>query len=114
MDENKTIDLVPAFDFGSINEQHQSAAKEISGWLKSLGLTEVSEEILRRYKIDPIPSYNLDESEFYQLATKAGFYVAGQGTLIEGEGKDKIQIPLVAISGDIRKLNDFINIVKNS
>lgn len=114
MSENKTIDVIPAFDFGSINEQHQSAAKEIAEWLKMQGLTEASDEILRRYKIDPIPTYDITQSIFYQYAQKANLYVAGQGTLVEGEGKDKMQYPLVAVCGDIRKMDEFINVIKNS
>lgn len=114
MSDNTTIDLIPAFDFGSVNEQHQAAAKEISEWLRGYGMTEIADEILRRYKIDPLPSYDLEQSEFFRLAREAGIFVAGQGTLVEGEGKDKMQYPLVAISGDIRKMDEFIKFVKNS
>lgn len=114
MEENKTVDVIPAFDFGSINEQHQSAAKEIAGWLKSLGFNDLSEELLTRFKIQSIPTYDIENSEFYKLAKEAGIYVAGQGTLVEGQGKDAMQYPLVAISGDIRQMDKFIETVKKA
>jgi hypothetical protein len=109
----KTVDLIPAFDYGSINETHQSAAKEIAGWLASLGHQEIAEELLVRFKIVKIPTYDVSQSKFYQYAKKAGIYVAGQGTLIEGQGKDAMQFPLVAITGDIRELDKFIDLIKN-
>jgi hypothetical protein len=114
MEENKTVDIIPAFDFGSLNEDHQSAAKEISQWLKSLGHNELSEELLSRFKITQIPAYNMENSVFYKLAKEAGIYVANQGNLVEGQGKDAMQYPLVAISGDIRQMDKFIEKIKKS
>jgi hypothetical protein len=112
-DEN-TVDVIPPFDFGSINKDHQSAAKEIADWLNSLGLDDISKELLSRFKINPIPTYNLEESEFYKLAKNAGIFEASQGNLVEGSGKEAMQYPLVAISGDIRQMDKFIEVIKKS
>lgn len=107
-DVTKTTDLVPMFDYGSIKEEHQSAALEISNMLKSLGHTDIAEEILVRFKIEEIPTYNLEESEFIQEMKEAGMYVAIQGFLKEGTGKDAFQYQLVAVNGDIRQFNKLI------
>jgi hypothetical protein len=108
-----TKDVLPVFDYGSINETHQSAAKEIAGWLDSLGLKDVSRELLLRFKIEENKKYDITQSKFYQLCQEAGVYVAGQGVIIEGEGKDATEYPLVAINGDIRQLDKFIEFVQN-
>lgn len=113
-EENKNIDVIPAFNYGDINETHQSAAKEIACWLRSLGQTELSDELLFRFKINQIPVFDIEQSKFYQCAKKAGIYVAIQGMLVEGQGKDALQYPLVVISGDIRQMDKFIDVVKES
>ncbi len=108
-----TKDVVPAFDYGSIDESHQIVAKEIASWLASLGLAEVSKELLFRFKIEENKKYDITQSKFYQLCQEAGVYVAGQGVIVEGEGKDAMEYPLVAINGDIRQLDKFIEFVQN-
>jgi len=108
----KTMDLVPIFDYGAIKEEHQSAALEISNLLKSLGHSEVAEEILVRFQIEQIPTYDMEESAFVQEMKEAGIYVAIQGFLKEGSGKDAFQYPLVAVNGDIRQFNQMIEKLK--
>lgn len=113
MEESKTtVDLVPVFDYGSIKAEHQSAALEISNMLKSLGHVDVAEEILVRFQIEKIPTYDLEESAFIQEMKEAGIYVAIQGFLKEGSGKTAYQYPLVAVSGDIRTFNKMIEDLK--
>jgi hypothetical protein len=56
----------------------------------------------------------MENSVFYKLAKEAGIYVANQGNLVEGQGKDAMQYPLVAISGDIRQMDKFIEKIKKS
>jgi predicted ATPase with chaperone activity len=111
-DIKKTIDLVPVFDYGSIKEEHQSAALEIAGLLKSLGHTDIAEEILVRFQIEQIPTYDMEESVFVQEMKEAGIYVAIQGFLKEGSGKNAFQYPLIAVNGDIRQFNQLIENLK--
>jgi hypothetical protein len=108
-----TKDVVPAFDYGSINETHQAVAKEIASWLTSMGLADVAKELLLRFKIEENKKYDITQSKFYQICQEAGIFVSGQGILVEGEGKDAIEYPLVAINGDIRQLDKFIEFVQN-
>ena len=107
-------EIVPVFDYGSINEVQQNVAKEIAGWLSSRGLTDVSRDLLVRFKIEENKKYDITQSKFYQTCKAAGIYVAGQGILVEGEGANATEYPLVAISGDIRELDKFIDFVKNN
>lgn len=111
-DVKKTVDLVPLFDYGSIKLEHQSAALEISNMLKSLGHTDVAEEILVRFQIEQIPTYDMEDSEFVREMKEAGIYVAIQGFLKEGSGKDAFQYPLIAVNGDIRQFNKLIEDLK--
>lgn len=106
-------EVVPVFDYGSINEDHKEAAIEIANWLNSLGLNDVSKELLLRFKIEENKKYDLNQSVFYQLCREAGIYVAGQGVVVEGQGQEATEYPLVCINGDIRQLDKFIDFVKN-
>lgn len=108
----KTVDLIPMFDYGAIKIEHQSAALEIANLLKSLGHTDIAEEILVRFQIEKIPTYDMEESAFVQEMKEAGIYVAIQGFLKEGSGKDAFQYPLVAVNGDIRQFNKMIETLK--
>lgn len=105
---------VPVFDYGSINAEQQATAKEIASWLSSLGLHDVARDLLVRFKIEENKKYDVSGSKFYKLCQEGGVHVAGQGIIIEGEGKDAVEYPLVAIAGDIRQLDKFIEFVQNS
>jgi hypothetical protein len=107
-------EIVPVFDYGSIDEVQKTVAKEIAGWLDSRGLTDVSRDLLVRFKIEENKKYDLTQSKFYQVCKAAGIYISGQGILVEGEGAEATEYPLVAISGDIRELDKFIDFVKNN
>jgi hypothetical protein len=109
-----STELLPVFDYGSISKEQQSAAKEIATWLESLGLDQVSRELLIRFKIEENKKYDITQSKFYQVCKEAGVHVAGQGIIVEGQGTDATEYPLVAISGDIRQLDKFIEFVKNN
>lgn len=109
-----TTEMLPVFDYGNISDTQKAAAKEIADWLSSLGLHDVSRDLLVRFKIEENKKYDVSQSKFYKLCQEGGIYVAGQGVVIEGQGKDAIEYPLVAISGDIRQFDKFIEFVQNS
>jgi hypothetical protein len=107
-------DILPVFDYGNITDEHKSAANEIAKWLESLGLSDVARDLLVRFKIEENKKYDITQSKFYRLCQEGGIFVAGQGILVEGEGKDATEYPLVAISGDIRQFDKFIDFIQNS
>ncbi len=106
-------EIRPVFDYGSIKIEHQDAAKEIADWLGNLGMHDLSRQLLVRFKIKENRRYDVKESKFYQLCQEAGVFVATQGMIVEGTGDDTIEYPLVAINGDIRQLDKFIEFVQN-
>ena len=65
--------------------------------------------IKHRFKIEEIPFYNLENSEFYNYCTKAGLFCAVQGYIHENiNTPDAVQYPIVCISGDIRTLEKLV------
>ena len=112
MQEIIKLEMIPMFDYGNINLQHKSAAKEIATWLADQGHHELSELVNRRFEVVQIPKYDLSQSEFYQECQKAGVHVGIQGYTQEGTGLDAIQYPLVTASGDIRKMNELVKSIR--
>ena len=74
----------------------------------------MSEMIRSRFKIVEPPKYNLEESSFIQACKKVGIFVSIQGTVAEGEIPNQMLYQLVAISGDIRQMDKFVESIKNS
>jgi hypothetical protein len=104
----------PLFDYGDIREAHTAAADEIANMCLQFGQPEIAAEIKRKFKIVEVPRYNLEDSEFVQECKKHGMYVSVQGILHEGQGPSLMEYQLIGISGDVRKMNEFIKAVKGS
>ena len=102
------------FDYATINEDHKKAASEIAIFLENQGYSEMASVIKHRFKIEEIPFYNLENSEFYNYCTKAGLFCAVQGYIHENiNTPDAVQYPIVCISGDIRSLEKLVAVIKN-
>ena len=106
--------IKPLFDYGDIKEAHVLAAEEIANMCLQFGQPELAVEIKRKFKIAEVPKYNLEDSEFVQECKKHNVYVSIQGIIHEGQGPSLMEYQLVGISGDVRKMNEFIRAVKNS
>ena len=61
-----------------------------------------------------IPKYDLEQSEFVKYCKEAGIFVAGQGYIVEGEGLNQMQYPMVAICDDVRRVEKIVEVIKNS
>lgn len=110
-----TLETVkPLFDYGDVKEEHVAAAEEIANLCLQFGQPEIAAEIKRKFKIVEVPKYDIEASEFVQECKKRGVYVSIQGIIHEGEGPSLMEYQLVGISGDIRKMNEFIRAVKGS
>jgi hypothetical protein len=104
----------PVFDYSNLNEDHKKAAVEIAIFLADQGLNEIASVIKHRFKIEEIPFYNLEKSEFYNYCKKAGLFCAVQGYIHENVNTpDAIQYPIVCISDDIRSLEKLVAVIKN-
>ena len=104
----------PLFDYGDIKDEHLAAAEEIANLCLQFGQPMIAAEIRRKFKIVEVPKYDLEASDFVQECNKHGMYVSIQGIIHEGEGPNLMEYQLVGISGDIRKMNEFIRAVKSS
>lgn len=107
---NKT----PVFDYSTLNEDHKSAASEIAIFLESQGLGDVASVIKHRFKIQEIPFYNLEDSEFFKYCQEANIFCAVQGYIHENVNTpEAVQYPIVCISEDIRSFDRLVKVIKN-
>ena len=96
--------MIPLFDYGNITNEHKAAAEECAKLIEQSNPSFAS-IIRERFKIVEPKRLPLEDSEFYQAATKSGLGVAQQGYMV---GPDGVQIPMVAICADITKLDKFL------
>lgn len=101
------------FDYGSINDQHKSAAAEIAELAEQAGNTDFAEMIRTKFEIKEIPRYDLTQSKMVRACAEAGIFCATQGFLQEGIGEDAIRYPLMAICEDVRTLEKLYDVIKN-
>jgi len=101
--------MIPVFDYGSIKEDHKSAAEECAKLVESINPL-VANLIRERFQIVEPKRLPLEDSEFYRIATGFGFGVAPQGYMV---GPDGVQIPMVAICAEITKFDDFLSHYKD-
>jgi len=101
--------MIPVFDYGSIKEEHKSAAEECAKLVESIN-PPVASLIRERFKIVEPKRLPLEDSEFYKIATGFGFGIAPQGYMV---GPDGVQIPMVSICAEITKFDQFLEHYKN-
>ena len=106
--------LIPSFDYGSINEDHKKAAEEIAGLVKSFGQNDLAEIIKQRFKVQEPKRFDLSQSKFFEVCQAAGIYCAVQGWIQVGTDIDNVHYPLVGVSEDIRKLDSRVEHIKNN
>jgi len=101
------------FDYGTISDDHKEAAAEIAKVLEESGLSEPARQIKARFKVEELPTYNMEDSEFAKYCKMAGIFISMQGLIMEGEGADVMQYQLCAVNDDIRRLNHLIEVIKD-
>lgn len=101
--------MIPLFDYGSIKEEHKSAAEECAKLVESIN-PPVASLIRERFQIVEPKRLPLEDSEFYKIATGFGLGVAPQGYMV---GPDGVQVPMVAICAEITKFDQFLEHYKN-
>ena len=106
----KTINHL--FDYGSINDDHKSAASEIASIVEQSGNEMLAELIKVKFQIKEIPKYDLKQSKMVQACAEAGIYCAVQGLIQEGVDSEAIQYPMVTICEDVRKLETLYDLIK--
>jgi len=101
--------MIPVFDYGSIKEEHKSAAEECAKLVESIN-PPVASLIRERFKIVEPKRLPLEDSEFFRVASDFGINIATQGYMV---GSDGVQIPMVAICAEITKFDEFLAHYKN-
>jgi len=101
--------MIPVFDYGSIKEEHKSAAEECAKLVESIN-PPVASLIRERFKIVEPKRLPIENSEFYKIATEFGLFPATQGYMV---GPDGVQIPMVAICAEITKFDQFLEHYKD-
>jgi hypothetical protein len=110
--KNKKKDV---FDYGNIKEEHKDAAIEIISILEKLGQGGITSELIKqKFEITEIPKYDVNTSTFGNFCKQKNIFVATQGWIIEGEGLEKKQFPMVSVNVDIRKLDELADFIFQS
>ena len=89
------------FNYDNINDVHKEAALEISKMLEELNQPMLGELIKQKFKVVPIPEYDIKNSKFIMACDTYGIFVGNQGYMIE----DNIQYPIMSVQTDIRNLD---------
>jgi len=100
------------FDYGDIKEEHKRVAEEISELAYQIGQPMLAELIKQKFQLVEIKKYDLEQSEFLNSIKQAGIPWSVQGSMVEGEGLDKVQYPLITINQDIRVLDAWFKSTK--
>lgn len=96
------------FDYGSINEEHKKVVLEIMELAKQSGNDVFAEFIKHKFQIVEPKKYDLAESKFVEACEKHNFKYHVMGYVVDGTNPDSIHYPIVSITEDIRKLEEFI------
>ncbi len=101
------------FDYDKINKDHLAAVKDVLQIIKSrpnIPTSFIEEEIKQRYKIEEIPEQDLKKSLWYQLSEEfihSGMKPVVHGHTIKVKDGHKIKVPIISVSADLDKFNDF-------
>lgn len=97
----------------SMSEDNLLGIRYAARFLRHRGLVEESEDLLRECRIEQVPNYDLNDSEFIQRLDSEGIKPHIQGWMQVGTGKEAIRYPIVVMSGDIMRWEIFYQKLKN-
>jgi hypothetical protein len=105
-------DMVHVFDYGSINADHQEAAKEICELIKHSGNPILADAIAERFKLVQPVRFDYTTTDFAAACAQAGVNLTVQGFVVDHSDPEKKQYPIVSISEDIRLLQSLVDVLK--
>jgi len=97
----------------SMSEDNLLGIRYAARFLRHRGLVEESEDLLRECKIQQVPNYDLDDSEFIQKLRSEGIEPHIQGWMQIGTGKEAIRYPIIVLNGDIVRWEIFYQKLKH-
>jgi hypothetical protein len=101
------------FNYGDLKKEHKDAAAEIIDLAKQLGQDNLAEVIAHKFQLVEPNKFNIEDSVFAKACDSVGFKYWIMGWVAEGDGPEAVHYPIVSITEDVRKLDNFIiNIAK--
>jgi len=100
--------MIHMFDYGSITEEHKSAAEECAKLIEGFN-PNIANEIRTRFKIVEPPKMNPEDSEFFRIVKQFGLDPMQQGYMV---GPDGVHIPMMAVMADLNKFDELLNHLK--
>lgn len=89
------------FNYDNINDVHKEAALEISKMLEELNQPMLGHLVKQKFKVEPIPEYDIKNSKFIMACDAYGIFTSNQGYMVE----NNVQYPIICINTDIRTLD---------
>lgn len=100
------------FDYGNMKLEHKEAAEEIVRLCEANGNEVLAELIKKNFNLVVRPIFNPEDTEFFKYCKQANIFPTVQGIMVD-YGQE-IDYPVVAICDDIRKIENLVNIIKES
>lgn len=109
--ENSNNEIVESrFDYRNMTEEHKKVAAEITGIIEGWGQKDLADFVKQRFEIKTVPLFDVSNSRFVKMAEEFGLAVNIQGYVHDRDSLgEEIKFPIVLISEDIRRLDDFID-----
>lgn len=96
------------FDYGNVTQDHKKLLLEIIELAKKSGNDVFAEFIKHKFQIVEPNRFDLANSKFIESCEKHRFSYNIQGYVVDGLNPDAVHYPIVSITEDIRKLDEFI------
>jgi hypothetical protein len=96
------------FNYGDLKKEHKDAAIEIVELARQLGQDNLADTIAHKFQLVEPNKFKIEDSIFVQVCERAGFKYWIMGWVSEGDGPDAVHYPIVSITEDVRKLDNFI------
>lgn len=100
---------IKPFDYGNITEEHQTAVNECAKICEQHGLTQMSAMLKQHFKIEEPETYDITDSEIYQLVQGTGIGIHAGGYVHEDAG---IRYPFAVLQADVRTFDAWIKNLK--
>ena len=101
------------FNYDNTNNDHTDAVNEVLSIIKArpnVPISFIEEEIKQKFKIENIPERDLKQGLWYHLTEDFihdGMNPTLMGHVIKVEEGHKVKVPLLSITADLDKLNEF-------
>ena len=101
------------FNYDNTNNDHTDAVNEVLSIIKArpnVPISFIEEEIKQKFKIEEVPERDLKQGLWYYLTEDFihdGMNPTLMGHVIKVEEGHKVKVPLLSITADLDKLNEF-------